>query len=183
MAAQPVFAVRTVFVLLILAAAAVASPAGAAQSADPDNAYLNQLLGDWDMSGTVRGAAVKYRARGERVLQDGFLRLHVFDPADAPKYEADIFMCFDPHAGAGDYVVHWLDQFGAAGGRVVATGKREGERLVVFFPYPGETFRNTFTRDAAADSWSLVIEAQAKDGTWSPFARYTLIRASSPSTK
>jgi hypothetical protein len=55
-----------------------------------DNAYLDGLQGDWIMTGTLLGKPVKYRARGERVLQGGFLRLHMIDSADAPAYEADL---------------------------------------------------------------------------------------------
>src|SRR5579864_4399044 len=107
--------------------------AWAAEVHSADNAYLDALLGDWDMSGTLLGKPVKYRARGERVLQGGFLRLHMIDVADAPPYEADLFLGYDAHAD--DYIGHWLDRFGAAGARVVASGKRQGETLVIQFPY------------------------------------------------
>ena len=36
------------------------------------------------MTGTLLGKPVKYRARGERILQGGFLRLHMIDAADPP---------------------------------------------------------------------------------------------------
>ena len=84
------------------------------------------------MAGAVRGKAVYYRARGERVPQGGFLRLHMIEAAAVPMDEADVFLGFD--RGTGDYVAHWLDRFGAAGARVVATGRRDGQRLVIVFP-------------------------------------------------
>jgi hypothetical protein len=56
-----------------------------------DNAYLDALQGDWDMTGTFLGKPVKYRVRGERVLQGGFLRLHMIDAAEPPAYDADLF--------------------------------------------------------------------------------------------
>jgi hypothetical protein len=40
------------------------------------------------------------------------------------KYQADVYLGFD--AKAGDYIAHWLDQFGAAGARVVASGGLRG---------------------------------------------------------
>jgi hypothetical protein len=140
-----------------------------------DNAYLDGFRGDWDMTGTLLGKPVKYHARGERVLQGGFLRLHLTDLGAAPNYEAELFLGYDAHAG--DYIVHWLDRFGAAGARVVATGKRSGETLVVLFPYAEGAFRNTYTFDPKSHGWSLVIESQAAGGAWSNFATYTLVHS------
>jgi hypothetical protein len=158
--------------------AARAADAPSAENApSPDNAYLDELRGDWDMIGTLLGKPVKYRAKGERVLQGGFLRLHLIDLGAAPKYEAELFLGFDAHAG--DYVVHWLDRFGAAGSRVVATGKRTGETLVVQFPYAEGAFRNTYEFDPKSRGWSLIIESQAAGGAWSNFATYTLVRPAS----
>src|ERR1700689_3046374 len=71
-----------------------------------DNAYLDALQGDWDMTGTLLGKPVKYHARGERVLHGGFLRLHMIDAAEAPTYEADLFLGYDAHVD--DYIAHWL---------------------------------------------------------------------------
>jgi hypothetical protein len=156
-------------------------PAGAAEAPSPENApspdnvYLDGLRGDWDMTGTLLGKPVKYHARGERVLQGGFLRLHLTDLGAAPNYEAELFLGYDAHAG--DYIVHWLDRFGAAGARVVATGKRSGETLVVLFPYAEGAFRNTYTFDPKSHGWSLVIESQAAGGAWSNFATYTLVHS------
>jgi hypothetical protein len=126
------------------------------------------------MGGDVLGRPVRYRAHGERVLQGGFLRLQMIDVEVPPKYEAEVLIGFD--AKAGDYVVHWLDRFGAAGARVVATGKRDGSELTINFPYAEGAFRDTFSFDASSDAWSLLLEKQAPAGNWSTFARYTSTR-------
>jgi hypothetical protein len=146
----------------------------AAEATSPDNAYLDALQGDWQMKGSVLGKPAIYKARGERVLQGGFLRLHMIDAAPSPTYEADLFLGYD--AKAGDYIGHWLDRFGAAGARVVASGKRNGDTLVIQFPYAEGTFKDTFVFDSKAHAWSLVIESQAAGGAWSNFATYTLER-------
>ncbi len=65
---------------------------------------------------------------------------------------------------------------GAAGARIVATGRRDGEVLILIFPYADGWFRDTFTRHPAAGTWSLLIESQAKDRSWSTFASYELKR-------
>jgi hypothetical protein len=132
------------------------------------------------MSGALLGKPVKYRARGERVLQGGFLRLHMIDAIAAPTYEADLFLGYDAHAD--DYIGHWLDRFGAAGARVVANGKRKGETLVILFPYADAAFKDTFVYNPNSRSWSLLIESQAPGGGWSQFATYTLVRAAATQT-
>jgi hypothetical protein len=140
----------------------------------PDEAYLDALQGKWIMEGTVRGKPVRYSADGQRVLQGGFLKLHLFDAASTPPYEADVYIGFD--AKAHDYISHWLDRFGAAGARVVANGERHGQRLILNFPYAEGAFRDTFTWQPAPGSWTLLLESKESDGTWSTFASYTLTR-------
>ena len=147
----------------------------AARSTDsPDEAFLDALQGPWLMAGSLAGKPVKYHADGQRVLQGGFLELHMIDTASPSQYEAEVFVGFD--SKAHDYVAHWLDRFGAAGARVVAQGKRIGERLVITFPYADSPFRDTFTWRPANESWNLLLESQAANGTWSTFASYTLTR-------
>jgi hypothetical protein len=161
---------------MLLLAMGSAGLAAAKEARSQDNAYLDALQGDWDMTGTLLGKPVKYHARGQRVLHGGFLRLHMIDAADAPTYEADLFLGYDPHAD--DYIGHWLDRFGAAGARVVASGKRQGKTLIIQFPYADGPFKDTFTYDANADTWSLLIESQKPGGGgWSNFATYTLVHA------
>ena len=139
-----------------------------------DDAFLDGLQGKWEMTGTLLGKPVRYDARGERVLQGGFLRLHMIDAAKVPTYEADLFIGYDPRAD--DFIGHWLDRFGAAGPRVVAKGKRTGETLVMEFPYAEAAFRDTFVYDPQSREWSLLIESQKLGGVWSQFAFYTMHR-------
>jgi hypothetical protein len=148
-------------------------PTHAADARSADNSYLDALQGHWDMTGTLLGKPVKYHARGERILQGGFLRLHMIDAADVPTYEADLFLGYDAHAD--DYIGHWLDRFGAAGARVVASGKRDGSTLVIQFPYAEAAFKDTFVYDPNSHTWSLLIESQTPGGGWSNFATYTLV--------
>jgi len=163
--------------LLVGAIASLARGAapGASKPDGDDDAYLDRLRGTWNMSGTFGDTPVRYHASAERVLQGGFLRLHMIDAAPNPQYEADVFIGFD--AQRHDFIAHWLDRFGAAGARVVGSGKRDGQQLVVIFPYVSGAFRDTFTFLSDKAAWSLLLEAQKPDGTWSTFATYTLTRA------
>jgi hypothetical protein len=158
--------------LFCLTAALMVRAADSAKSAD--EAYLDGLRGKWVMKGTLGGKPVQYAADGQRVLRGGFLKLHMIDMKSPAPYEADVFIGFDPKAN--DYIAHWLDRFGAAGARVVARGERQGQRLVLNFPYAEGAFRDTFTRQPESDSWSLLLESQGTDGAWSTFASYTLSR-------
>jgi hypothetical protein len=135
---------------------------------------LDGLQGVWVMAGTFGSSPVRYAAEGRRVLQGGFLQLHMIDVEAPPRYEAEVFIGFDPKAH--DYIAHWLDRFGAGGARVFATGERHGERLVLNFPYTDGAFRDTFTWLPASRSWTLLLESQKADGRWSTFASYTLTR-------
>jgi Protein of unknown function (DUF1579) len=142
---------------------------------DADHAYLEKLLGKWDMTGTMGSTALHYHAVGERVLQGGFVRLHMVDASLDPKYEADVYIGVDPEQH--DFIVHWLDRFGASGARVVGAGKRNNMQLIVIFPYASGNFRDTFTFMPDSSTWSLLLESQKPDGSWSTFATYSLARA------
>jgi hypothetical protein len=161
---------------LALAFVAMALTSHAADSArNADDAYLDELQGKWSMEGTMGKEAVHYFADGQRVLKNGFLKFHMIDGASPPQYQADVFIGFDRKAN--DYIAHWLDQFGAAGARVVARGERHGAQLVLIFPYADGAFRDTFTWRPESTSWTLLLENQHADGTWATFANYTLTRA------
>jgi hypothetical protein len=138
-----------------------------------DATFLDALQGDWIMSGTLGGKPVRYFADGRRVLQGGFLKLHMVDGHLPPQYEAEVYIGFD--AKANDFIAHWLDRFGAAGARVVARGGRKGQQLILVFPYAEGAFRDTLTWQPANRTWSLLLESQSTDNTWSTFASYTLI--------
>lgn len=122
------------------------------------------------MQGTVGNKAIKYDVVGKRIF-GRWLQLHIVDAARPPKYQAEVFLGYDDEAG--DFMVHWLDSWGAAGARVVATGHLDGERLVVVFPYAAHTLRDTFQRDTSG-TWKVLVEKQEKDGTWSPFGNIQL---------
>jgi hypothetical protein len=65
---------------------------------------------------------------------------------------------------------------GAAGARVVAIGKRDGDTLVIEFPYAEGTFRDTFVFDPKSHAWTLIIDSHSS-GTWSNFATYKLVHS------
>jgi hypothetical protein len=159
--------------LALLLGALAASAYGAPAAATPD-AFLARLAGDWNLVGTVMGKPVRSRGSARWVLNDAWLCLSLIDQGTASAYQASVYLGHDAHAD--DYIVHWLDQFGAAGARVVGSGQREGDTLVLLFPYHEGTFRDTLTLPAAGASGTLLLESQEPDGHWSTFASYRLTR-------
>lgn len=164
----------TVTLLLLAASTPVCFAGQVVKQSSANEAYLNALQGPWIMKGVVDGKRVTYRASGEWVLKGAWLELQMVDASKTPQYQAAVFIGYD--SNAHDYVVHWLDQFGAAGARVVATGMREGQRLVVTFLYAKGAFRDTFTRNPGAGTWSLLLESRDQRRAWSIFATYELAR-------
>jgi hypothetical protein len=57
----------------LLVATIAPRPAHTEDAPSADDAYLDALQGDWETTGTLMGKPVTYHARGERVLQRGFL--------------------------------------------------------------------------------------------------------------
>jgi hypothetical protein len=160
--------------LLALLVACVCAQAAAPPAAPAPDSYLARLAGHWDFTGTLLGKPVRYRGEGRWVLANGWLRLTLVDAASHPTYRADVYLGSDPKAG--DYVAHWMDQFGGAGARVVASGRRDADKLVLIFPYAEGPFRDTFVLAGDGSGGTLLIESQEKDGHWSTFASYTLKR-------
>lgn len=165
---------RRARVLLLLAIVFPVTLRAAPPVATPLDPFLAQLAGDWEQVGTLLGKPVHYRGEGRWVLKSGWLCLTLIDTGTPPKYAASVYFGVD--ARGGDYIAHWLDQFGGAGARVVATGHRDGQKLVLVFPYEEGAFRDTFSLATDGNSGSLLLESQARDASWSTFASYTLTK-------
>ena len=164
-----------VLVALILIIAEIAAESVRAEArGDPDTGFLDAMAGDWIVTGTTLGKPIKYTLHGQRVLAGGFVRLDLVDTNNPLTYQADVYLSYDRKKN--DYIMHWLDQFGAAGARAVGEGRREGESLVIDIPYADGAFRDTFTYDPNAKRWRWRLEAQDKNGKWSTFANYNLSR-------
>ncbi len=135
--------------------------------------FVNGLVGEWNLTRSIRGNEVHNTVKAEWVLNHQFLRIHMRDAANPPAYEALVFIGYS-HADK-EYTCHWLDVYGGkfAG---VARGKRSGDSIVFLFQYPDGPFRNTFTWDPKAKEWTFHMENQGKDGRWKAFADDVLRR-------
>jgi hypothetical protein len=137
-------------------------------------ALLEHLVGQWHMTGSVRGQPATYTLKAARVLQRRFVELHMEDVNRPPAYEARVFIGVD--SAGGRYIAHWLDKFGAAYSVPHATGHSRGDTLLLTFPYPNGAFRDTFVYDRQTDAWYFRLEAADSTGGWRLFAEYQVRR-------
>ncbi len=137
-------------------------------------ALLERLVGQWQMTGSVRGRLATYTLDVTRVLQGRFIELHIEDVHHPPAYEARVFIGVD--SAHAEYVAHWLDSFGAAYSSPHATGAASGDTVRLSFPYPTGAFHDTFVYDRSADSWSFRLEAADSPAGSGPFAAYRVRR-------
>ena len=138
-------------------------------SASADS-LLNRLVGNWRMSGQVRGHPVQYTLVATRVLGDRYVELHMSDGMLPPKYEARVFIGADTVPGR--VLVHWLDNFGAAFSVPAGNGYVVGDTIRFEFAYSDGPFRDTFVYQPAAETWMFRLESGDRAGAWRPFAEY-----------
>jgi hypothetical protein len=165
--------------LLLVALCAIAvSPLSAAEPVDGPNAkfadpYLENMIGDWDLTRSVRGETVQNRVHVEWVLNHQFLQIHMTDAAMPPGYEALVLIGYS-HADS-EYVIHWCDVWGGKYSSM-GKGKRRGDDLEFVFSDPDGSFYNTFTWEPKERGWTFRMESSDKSGARKPFATDVLRR-------
>jgi uncharacterized protein DUF1579 len=162
--------------ILCLMAIWAAAPARSAEQAQGhagrlDDSFLENLVGNWQVSRRIRGTVVRNTLKAEWVLQHTFVQLDMRDAADPPQYEARVLIGYD--AVAQRYVAHWCDSFGAQYSSV-GYGKRDGNVIDFVFSYPDGPFHNRFSWDPARNAWTFLMEAEGKDGKRTFFAEDTV---------
>ncbi len=136
-----------------------------------DDSFLENLVGNWQISRRIRGTVVRNTLKAEWVLQHTFVQLHMRDVADPPQYEALVLIGYD--ASGQRYVAHWCDNFGAQYS-AVGYGKRVGNVIDFVFSYPDGPFHNRFSWVPARSAWVFLMEAEGKDGKRTFFAEDTV---------
>jgi hypothetical protein len=134
---------------------------------------LDQMVGAWDITGTLLNHPVHERADAEWVLNHQFLRLHR-KQIDGPA-ESIVYVGYDSLLQR--FVAFRLDTNGAYGAEFPGYGQKKGDTKLEFgFDYPTSRFRETWTWDAKEKSWQFVDETQSKSAkteTWSTFSSLT----------
>jgi len=161
--------------LLLALAATAETPLG-------DRAtLLDQLAGDWVMTGTIAGGPVTHDVTAEWVLEGQYLRFHELaretDPATGkPAYEAIVILGWDEPTGR--LACLWLDTTGGGGltNGVIGYATPDGDTLAwVFDGGDGSVIHNTWVYDQNADTWAWSIDNE-REGARSNFARVALTR-------
>jgi hypothetical protein len=141
---------------------------------------LEHMVGHWVLQGTIAGKATTHDVDMDWVLNREYVRIHEVsrekDAEGRPAYEAFVFIGKDTDSEACTCL--WLDNTG--GGGLSAQGLGHGTPTGTSIPFvfrvkEGQAFHNTFTYDAAADSWRWFLDND-ENGKMTPFARVTLTR-------
>ena len=160
-----------VVILVAISCSTIAEETGA-HNALPN--LLARLSGEWTMTGDVRGKPVNYQLHSEAVLNNTFIELHMTDVSAPPKYEARVFIGFDPKTQR--IIAHWIDSFGAAFSIPPGIRRIDGNQIEFEIPYPDGPFKDTFVYAGQADAWTLTIDSGDGTGTTKHFAAYAIKR-------
>ena len=163
---------------LTLCVLCAAMPALAQSPADERPGLIKLLDGRWVMTGDVMNQPVTYALEAGPTLSAAFTELHMKDVQVPARYEARVLLGWDNDTQT--VIVHWLDTFGGRYSIPHGTGRIEGHAIEFTIPYADGPFRDTLTYDPAQQTWSFVIEAGQKDGTFRHFAAYQIRRESQP---
>lgn len=114
------------------------------------------------------------KAVAEWVLNHQFVRIHMKDVNDPPRYEGNIYIGLN--SAENRYVAHWIDVFGGQFSETLGLGVRDGNSISFRFQYPDAILTNVFTYDPEQDSWISKIDQQDKAGEMTMFCIDTYSR-------
>ena len=154
-------------------------PAAADQRGIQDE-LLDQMVGNWVMTGEIGGSSVTHDVAAEWVLGHQYVRFHELarevGNGGAPAYEAVVFIGWNETLGR--YTCLWLDDTASGAQFPEHTGYAEpavDELAFVFATGEDSAIHTTFSYNREADIWHWVIVIQRDDKT-STFARVSLAR-------
>jgi hypothetical protein len=157
---------------LILLGAGLAAQTGPGVPQPPIHSdLLDQLVGFWDLAGTLRGQPVHERADAEWALGHQFLRVHR-KQVDGP-IETVIYVGYDTVSER--YVLIRLDSFSARGSETIGYGLRDGDKLQFTYEYPSGPLKETWSWDPKERAWQFLVESKVR-GNWATFSSFALHR-------
>ncbi|MBI3819441.1 MAG: DUF1579 family protein [Planctomycetes bacterium] len=166
--------VATITILLSACAGIDASAAAKAQPRPPlHDEFLDHLVGEWELTRSVRGTIAHNSVAANWILGHQFVCLQMVDVQKPPAYEAMVLIGYDQERS--QYVAHWCDSYGGAFA-ALGRGVRNNNSIEFRFEYKDGPFYNTFAWDPRTDSWFCKLENGAADGTRKPFAEDRLVR-------
>lgn len=165
----------------VLAALVLTALPAAAQTVGLRDPFLDRMIGEWVLEGTIGGNPATHDVTFEWVLDHQYVRFHEVaretDPATGtPAYEAIVFIGWDEPSQR--YACLWLDSTGGEGlsAQAIGYGAASGDAIPFLFHLPdGRPFHTTFAYDSNTDTWQWRMDGD-DNGTPQPFARVTLSR-------
>ena len=133
------------------------------------DSVLDQIVGHWQVTRTMRGSSTPTAAEVSWVLNHQFVQLHYVPDRSSPQpYEAIVYIGYDNMSDR--YVVHWLDILGGRVSETLGYGKPVHNGISFVFEYPDGPFTNTFTIDPASHRLSFLLRQKNARGEWTTFA-------------
>jgi hypothetical protein len=132
---------------------------------------LEKLIGRWHIVREFKNRKGENSAVAEWVLNHQFVRIHMIDVNQPPRYEGHIYIGFNPVEGR--YVAHWIDVFGGQFSETLGLGKRNGDSIAFEFRYPDGLLTNVFTFHPESGGWTSKIDHQSESGEMVPFCMDT----------
>jgi hypothetical protein len=141
--------------------------------------FLEQLVGSWNLTGSMGPIKLHQRVTAEWTIGGNFLRVHIIEDGppsgDRSPYEAIYMIGRDSRSG--EYVMHLFDTFGAGYSRTIGIGSRAGDAVEILFDYPDGPFSNRFSWDKEHGRWEMLLRQKDMGGGWKTFATKTLSRS------
>ena len=133
------------------------------------DSVLEQLIGHWQVTRTMRGTSTPTAAEVSWVLNHQFVQLHYVPDRSSPQpYEAIVYIGYDNMSDR--YVVHWLDIFGGRISETLGYGTPAPNGIRFVFEYADGPFTNTFTLDPSTHRLSFLLRQKNARGEWTTFA-------------
>lgn len=138
---------------------------------------LDQLSGDWVMTGIIAGNEVTHDIDADWVLAGHYLRFYDFsrerEESGARAYEATVYIGWDQEKES--FVCLWLDVTGGEGlaSGILGYAKPDGDSIPFVFGEGESQIHNTFVYHRDTDSWEWTI-LNVRGDERSEFAHVTL---------
>lgn len=135
-----------------------------------NDALLDKMAGEWDMTGTVSERKVAYTFNAQWVLNHQFMEWQITDVLKSPpEYVGKIYVGYN--CTSKKYIVHWIDNMGGKFSETLGYGIRKNDTLQLKFDYPETPVINTISYNKANDTWQfhLIVSDKGKKKwvTWS----------------
>ncbi|MGD2058581.1 MAG: hypothetical protein PVI04_07585 [Anaerolineales bacterium] len=133
--------------------------------------FLNNLVGRWQLTGTMGEIKLRQEILAHWILNDTFLRMHCRSntSADNPTAEYEAVYHLGYNADEDVIVMHLLDTTEVPTECTVGRGVLEGNRVIFRFDYEDTPFLYTFEYDPTHDRWHLP-QTYEQDGELKSFA-------------